>query len=72
MYVYNRYIQVEETDIQDMFAFADKDKDGRISYRNIFKYQYSSFLNQANCTRFIVTIGAITNPRQTNIRHNKP
>lgn len=25
-------VQVDETDIQDMFSYADKDKDGRISY----------------------------------------
>ena len=29
------YVKVDEADIHEMFAFADKDKDGRISYRNI-------------------------------------
>ena len=28
-----KYLQVDEVDIEDMFSFADKDKDGRISYR---------------------------------------
>ena len=34
--IYDRFIQVSESDIEDMFTFADKDNDGKISYKVYF------------------------------------
>ena len=43
----NLPVPVKEEDIDQMFEFADKDKDGKISYRQtqkeIFQFQFLSF-----------------------------
>ena len=40
---------VSDRDIMDMFTFADKDKDGRISWEEFLVTQIVNFSSQSNC-----------------------
>ena len=51
-------VKVDEADIHEMFAFADKDKDGRISYRNVslhLFYLYSRIKCETKLISYLFT-----------------